>query len=349
MPVGRTSRRRRRGPAWAELPLEELLDLRLCDLGLAIENSALSDRVDRLYHELDRRGLSFRPHIWLSTDWFSPDGVPGFAVPFFLAHRRLARIEHAMMYEVEGGSLEWCMRLMRHECAHALDNAFRLHWRKSWRETFGKFSTPYRMSYVPNPLSRKYVQNLGFWYAQSHPAEDFAESFAVWLKPGSRWRTEYKGWPAKKKLEYVDELMERVASEKPKVRNRQMPESLSRLRMTLREYYARKRRFYEVEREDSEYDRHLDQLFSADPAYRRHPTAVQFLRRHRNMLRQRIAAQTGAYRYVVDQAIHVLSTRCKQRQLRLTSPAGKSLVELGIVVTILTMGFMRGAHRPFSR
>jgi hypothetical protein len=335
--------------AWAELPQSELLEVRLSELGVRIEDGALQQRVDRLYAELERRGMRFRPHVWLSTDWFSPDGVPGFAIPFFLAHPRLARLEHTMMYEIEGGASDWCMRLLRHECAHALDNAYRLHRRKSWRETFGKFSEPYRMSYVPNPLSRKYVQNLGFWYAQSHPAEDFAESFAVWLQPGSRWRTAYKGWPAKRKLDYIDELMAEIGGERQKVVDRSRPDSLPRLRMTLGEYYRKKRAFYEVDGSDPESDRHLDQIFSSDRRYRRNRTAAQFLRQHRTTLRHMVAAQTGAYRYVVDQAVRVLETRCKQRQLRMTRSTQATLVEVGIVLTILTMGFVRGTQRPFMR
>ena len=49
--------------------------------------------------------------------------------------------------------------------------------------------------------------HLPAWYAQAHPAEDFAETFAVWLTPRSQWRRRYRGWPALQKLEYIDELM----------------------------------------------------------------------------------------------------------------------------------------------
>ena len=150
--------------------------------------TALETRVDLLYDELDRAGVRFRPHVWLSYDWFTPDGVPGFAIPFYLAHRRLARIEHHQMLEVEGGSHSSCMKLLRHEAGHAIDNAYRLHWKKRWRESFGRFSQPYRTTYVPKPSSRQYVLNLDYWYSHSHPAEDYAETFAVWLQPGSKWR-----------------------------------------------------------------------------------------------------------------------------------------------------------------
>ena len=131
---------------WIRLPDDELLDQRLCDLGLRLEGTALEGRLARLDAELERAGLRFRPHAWLSTDWFTPDGATGFAIPFFLAHPRLMRLERAQMLEVEGGTHEWCMKLLRHEAAHALDNAYGLHRQRRWREVFG--GVPKRVSTV---------------------------------------------------------------------------------------------------------------------------------------------------------------------------------------------------------
>jgi hypothetical protein len=217
------------------------MGVRLSRLSLGIEGTPLARRLARLQRELERAGLRFRPSVWLSTGWFSPDGVPGFAVPFFLADARLTRIERRHMREAEGGSDDWCMRLMRHETAHALDTAYRLHRRKSWREHFGCASQPYRATYVPRPGSRRYVHNLDDHYAQSHPIEDFAETFAVWLRSRGRWRSEYAGWPALRKLEYVDALMGEIAGRPPQVRSRERPYSLPTVHLTLGEYYRRKR------------------------------------------------------------------------------------------------------------
>ncbi len=69
-------------------------------------------------------------------------------------------------------------------------------------------SEPYPEYYHPKTSSRDFVLHLEMWYAQAHPLEDFAETFAVWLRPGSRWRTRYRKWPAIKKLEMVDSLHE---------------------------------------------------------------------------------------------------------------------------------------------
>src|SRR5271168_675154 len=100
----RTSATPRRARAWVRLSDEELLKVRLCDLNLTVENSRLGRPMQRLYTELAGRGIEFKPHAWLAEEWFSPDGVPGIAVPFYLAHPRLERLERRMMHEVEGGN-----------------------------------------------------------------------------------------------------------------------------------------------------------------------------------------------------------------------------------------------------
>src|SRR3712207_5133915 len=184
------------------------------DIGVTgVQTCALP--ICRLHFELDESGLRFRPHVWLSEEWFSPDGVPGFAIPFYLAHPRLMKLERAQMLEVEGGIEKECMAIMRHEAGHAISNAFGLHRRRRWRETFGRFSVPYPEHYMPDPNSRSFVLHLGAWYAQAHPAEDFAETFAVWLAPASRWQKRYVSWPAMRKLRYVDELMKGPAGGGP--------------------------------------------------------------------------------------------------------------------------------------
>ncbi|MEM7167845.1 MAG: hypothetical protein AAF581_20505, partial [Planctomycetota bacterium] len=98
------TRKKAPAPEWADWSDDELLDLRFCDLGVAIEGTPLVDRVQRLYDELDRSGIRLRPHVWLTDEWFCPDGVPGIGIPFYLAHPRLARLERKMMFEVEGGT-----------------------------------------------------------------------------------------------------------------------------------------------------------------------------------------------------------------------------------------------------
>lgn len=347
----RTSSRKKRGRRlwWEKLSNEDLLDVRICDLELKIPGTALQSRINQLYDELRRAGIAFRPHTWLSTDWFTPDGVIGFAVPFFLAHPRLARIEHGQMLEVEGGNHTWCMKLLRHETGHAIDNAYRLHWKKQWRETFGKFSEPYHHTYAPNPASRNHVQHLGYWYSQSHPAEDFAESFAVWLRPGGRWRSRYEGWPVISKLQFIEELMASVKRSKLAVKSRSRPDSLSTIRMTLGEYYADKQQTYTQDSDDQIVDPYLHKLFSSDRTYRRRETAASFLRRFQTELRNRVASLTRQPKYLVEQALNVLILRCRELDLRVTAPGSENRINATIVITILTMHFVHDKKPQYRR
>ena len=200
--------------AWASLPDNELLQLRLKDLKVTVAGTWLEGCLEDLYAELAQRGLRIRPHAWMSNEWFSPDDTPGIAIPFYLAHPRLMRLERKMMIDVEGGTVPECMRILRHEAGHVLQVSYQLQRRRRWQQLFGPSSTRYPEYYRPNPASRRYVYHLPLWYAQSHPDEDFAETFAVWLAPRSNWRKRYAGWPALKKLQYVDELMAEIAARK---------------------------------------------------------------------------------------------------------------------------------------
>ncbi len=205
-------RRSRRDPVipaeeWSQWSDQKLLDLKLCQLGVTIEDTPLEARIAELQQELTGRGLSFQPHFWLSAEWFSPDGVPGVAIPFYLAHPRLEKLERAQMLEVEGGTPDWCMKILRHEAGHAIDNGYKLRLRRRRQQLFGPSYLEYPDYYTPKPYSKSFVLHLDSWYAQSHPDEDFAETFAVWLNPHSDWKARYVDWPALKKLEYMDTLM----------------------------------------------------------------------------------------------------------------------------------------------
>jgi len=321
------------------------LDLRLCDLGLRLDETPLRERVDRLHEELAAQGIRLRPHVWFSAEWFSPDGIPGIAVPFYLAHERLIRLERKMMLEVEGGSESQCMKILRHEAGHAVCTAYRLHYRRRWRENFGSMSQPYPESYLPKAHSKRYVLHLDWWYAQAHPAEDFAETFAVWLRPRSAWRRSYRGWPALLKLRYVDQLMKEVAGKPAKVRSRKQVEPLSRLRMTLREHYEQKQATYGGSSPDV-YDRHLLRLFSAEPRYTRRASAALFLRRNRRRIREQVARWTGEYQYTIDQVLRSMIERSRDLKLRLCRPENATLADATTLVTVQTMNYLhRVPHR----
>ena len=197
-------------PPWLALKDEELLALRICDLGVRIEGSELEPRLRQFHDDLALRGVALRPDCYLGDEWFSPEGACAIAIPFYLAHPRLKALELRLMLEVEGGTAEWCQMLLRHECGHAIDHAYQFSSRHDWQSIFGSPETEYTPeTYTPRPYSRSFVRHLPNWYAQAHPDEDFAETFAVWLSsPPDDWRQRYRGWKALEKLEYVDTLMQ---------------------------------------------------------------------------------------------------------------------------------------------
>jgi hypothetical protein len=347
MPVETTAKppARAEEPEWASWPDDKLLDLRFCDLKIQIAGSALEDRIQQLYEELKTRQLAFRPHFWLADEWFTPDGVPGIAIPFYLAHPRLAKLEAAQMLEVEGGDPEWCMRILRHEAGHAIENAYNLRRRRKRQNLFGKSSEPYPDHYAFRPYSKSFVLHLDAWYAQSHPDEDFAETFAVWLTPHSMWQARYVDWPVIKKLEYVDELMASLANREPPNRSTEEVDPLRRLRRTLRHHYKNKRRHYGVERPNV-YDRDLRRLFSDAPEFAANPTAAQFLSKIRKPIRRLVASWTGIYQYTIDQVFQDIIKRCQALNLRLAVPEEKARMDFAVLLTVQTMNYLySGGHR----
>jgi len=332
-------------PEWASWPDEKLLDLPMCRLGVSLDSGFLSKQIEQLYAELEAKQLRFRPHFWISNEWFTPDGVPGIAVPFYLAHPRLVKLELAQMLEVEGGTPEWCMRILRHEAGHAIENAYRIRRLRSRQQVFGKSSQPYPQYYRPRPYSRSFVRHLDVWYAQSHPDEDFAETFAVWLTPDSTWIERYKGWPVLKKLRYVDSLLQSLADTPPKVITSEEVDPIQTIRKTLREHYDRKRSHYGVER-PSFYDPDLKRLFSDAPEHADKMTAATFLKRFRKEVRRKVAAWTGEYQYTIDQVLEDMIQRCRELGLRLPIPEEQAKLDYTILLTVHTMNYLRsGRHK----
>ena len=334
-------------PEWVSFSDEQLLGVRMCDLGLSIEGSELEPRVSRVNAELDARQLA-RPRYWLSDEWFTPDGVPGVAIPFYLAHPRLAKLELAQMLEVEGGDHDWCMRILRHEAGHAIDNAYNLRRRQKRRELFGSSREPYPEYYTPKPYSKNYVLHLDPWYAQSHPDEDFAETFAVWLTPDSEWRQRYQGWPAIKKLQYLDQLMQSLNGRQPPVVTTELVDPLTTMRKTLRQHYRGKRRHYGIDY-PSFYDRDLRRLFPDLPEGVKGKKAAAFLRRVRPDLRRSVARWTGEYQYTIDRVLLEMIDRSDELGLRIDRDPEQAKQDALLMLTVTTMNYLHAGHHRLAR
>lgn len=322
--------------AWASLPEEDLLQFRLRDLKVGIEGTWLETCLRDLYGELRRRGIRIKPHAWVSDEWFSPDTTPGIAIPFYLTHPRLMRLERKRILDVEGGSVAECMRILRHEAGHVIQHSYQLQRRRRWQELFGPSSTHYPKYYRPNPRSKRYVQHLRLWYGQSHPDEDFAETFAVWLTPRSNWRKRYAGWSALKKLQYVDKLMAEIAMEKPSLTRQMEVDPLKKLNRTLAEHYKKKQALYVVDSRKS-YDKDLRRIFSSDPKHRRSPPASAFLRKNRTKIRQKVSKATGEYQLTLDAVLDEMIGRCRALKLRAAGSERSLTRDFTVLLTAKTV------------
>jgi hypothetical protein len=295
----------------SDLAVERLLERKIKNLDLKIEGSWAEPLVKRLHEELAAKGLAFMPPCHVGDEWFVPVGVPAIFVPFFLVHDRLRKLERTIILEVEGDDPEWFMQLIRHEAGHAYSYAYGLYRKRKWQQTFGIASTEVSEFYRPRPYSRSYVVNLDDWYAQSHPDEDFAETFAVWLTPGDDWRARYAGWKALAKLEYVDGLMRSIAGRAPMHQPAYRVSDVDCLDVKLKTHYAAKRKLYEDTYPDF-YDRDLAALFSAGPDVASRMKASVWLRKRRQALMTTVCRWTNERKYRVNALLTRLIARCKE-------------------------------------
>lgn len=324
---------------WVNLSDDELLERRISHLGLKLEGTEVYPLVQRLYDELSSKGLSFHPPCHVGDEWFVPVGIPAIFIPFFLVHDRLRKLERKIILEVEGENPDWFMKLMRHEAAHAYSYAYQLYKKKKWQQTFGLASTEETEFYRPRPYSRSYVVHLDDWYGQSHPDEDFAETFATWLTPGLEWRERYKGWKALEKLEYVDELMRSIAGKPPVHQPEYKVADYDFLNVKLKVFYARKRKLYEDSYPDF-YDNDLKQLFSAGPAAEGSVKASAYLRQRRKQAMNAVCAWTNERKYRVNKLLSRLIDRCDQLGLYIKVDDAQQNLQLSAYLTTLVMNYL---------
>ena len=324
---------------WVSLSDEELLEKKISQLGLKLEGTELEPLIHQLHDELSLKGLAFHPPCHVGDEWFVPVGIPAIFIPFFLVHDRLRKLERKIILEVEGETPEWFMKLMRHEAAHAYSYAYQIYRKKKWQQTFGLASTEETDFYVPRPYSRSYVVHLDDWYAQSHPDEDFAETFAVWLTPGLDWRARYKGWKALQKLEYVDELMASLAGKAPTHQPAYRVADYNCLNVKLKTFYARKRKLYE----DSYphfYDNDLKRLFPAGREQSTHLKASVWLRQFRRPLMDSVCQWTNEKKYRVHKLLNRLIERCDQLGLYLETDDSEQHLRISAYITTLVMNYL---------
>jgi hypothetical protein len=319
----------------------ELLSSRISDFGLAVEGSPVERYVERLYRELQAKGLSFRPEVYATDSWGCPDEVPVIGLPFYLFDKRLTRIEEEQTGEVEDSS--HIMTLLRHEAGHAVNYAYRLYKAPAWVETFGPFTRPYRDRFRPNPLSRQFVRHLvhhqyGRTYAQKHPDEDFAETFAVWLTPRSSWRRRYRNWPALHKLRYVERVMKSLQGVPPACTGGPLCTPAEDMDILLAEHYGQRAERYRAAAQGYVDDK-LREVFP--PASGRTLVSVSdMLRKHAEALARRVVQwseldeeEVRAILFKLEDRAEALELYCRRSQL------AAKLLDLTSLATALAMDF----------
>ena len=313
----------------------ELLGKRISELSLQLRGTPVEKLVDQLHAELRAKGISFLPPVYLSDEWGCPDSTPVIAVPFYLADERLMRIEEERAAGVETEAES--MRYLRHEAGHALNYAYRLYDRPEWRQIFGPYSRPYRDRYHADPFSRDHVRHILGWYAQKHPDEDFAETFAVWLTPDLDWRTAYQGWPVLRKLEYVDALMGEIGPQPPIVSSEVTDDDLpvDVMHYTVEEHYRELEEKLPIE-DQRFFDGDLQTIFGGDDPGQ---TAGDFIRAHRRELVARIGYWSGEGPAIVGAFIDFLAHRAHELGLSVRNREASTLIELTAFGTAVMMNY----------
>jgi hypothetical protein len=326
--------------------VQEILNKPICELGLSLDGSPLERFVQQLYRECERKGLKkFRPPCYLTDEWGCPSGEPVIGIPFYLANPQLSRLEKEMNDLEDGREV---MMYMRHEAGHAFNYAYELYKTTDWRALFGSFRRAYRDNYRPVPFSRSFVRHMAGWYAQKHPDEDFAETFAVWLTPGSHWRDRYRGWPAMAKLKYVDRIARQLADVAPTRTNGDTDITVSEMRSTVGDFYEQMLS-KEVPLSDLALDSDLVDIFNASRRRRKGVRdAAEFIREHRKVLVDKVTYWSGVQRPVIKKLVESILARVGELKLRVeTAREPEYLAEITVYATALAMNFLtRGRFAP---
>jgi len=213
------------------------------DLGLAIAGTRLEPLVEAFRGELAAVGLArLQPRFYLSTEWGVPFGTIAVAIPFYLARPELAKLHVERTGMIEGFDSAEFLRYLRHEMGHVVNYAYKLYERRQWVQAFGAITQPYVEEYRPQPFSRRFVRHLPGWYAQKHPDEDWAETFAVWMTPAAEakheWRVEYADKPtALAKLALCDALVREIRDRAPVVTDDALDEDVATIGISLDDFY----------------------------------------------------------------------------------------------------------------
>jgi hypothetical protein len=320
----------------------------LRDLGLVIEGTPLSVVLKAFCQELEAAGITrVQPHFYLSTEWGVPFGTISIAIPFYLARLDLTDLHSENVGFIEGSNAADILRYLRHEMGHVINYAYQLYEQEEWVKHFGAITQPYIEEYRPKPFSRQFVRHLPGFYAQKHPDEDWAETFAVWLTPGQDWRDAYADWPAAlAKLEYCARTMTELRQREPLVTETDSDDDVTAATYSLEDFY----RGYEGEvvEEPVGVEGGLQAIFEREghpewpsPAPRR--SAADLIRRMEQALMANVYRWTGHFPERTRPLVRRLARRAEElRQVYPEDREFETVIALTAYVTALAMNHVHG-------
>ena len=304
------------------------------------QGSRVEKAVAQVQAELDQQKIDFKIRCWASDDWYTPDGQVGFAFPFYLLDPKLSSIATAMDVNVEGRTQTELVKLIRHEVGHTLDNAFCLRKKAGRKKLFGA-QIKYPLSYSPKYQRSAYVDHLGDGYAESHPDEDFAETFSVWLGQCDIWKTKYQSRSqAYAKLKQVDQWMTDLKNQKP-INNRVKAEDLaSKDGRSLKEVFL-KRASNEIK-----YARKIFSEFTQELDPSQCESLHRWLRKNKKRCIHQVATYTG---HSIDQVSRI--SRCFESEaLHIKGKKQRlSLLDQEQFLDHLTLTCLESQRRGFHR
>jgi len=319
----------------ADTPEQGLLSKRINELALKIDGTPVERLVLQLYQELASAGISIRPETYLSEGWGCPNRVPVIGIPFYMVDSKLRSLK-GRLTGIEPEADAEVMMILRHEAGHAFNYAYRLYKSLKWRKLFGRFSLPYKEQYKVIPFSARFVRHMPGWYVQKHPDDDFAETFSVWLTPGSDWRKRYGGTPALTKLLYVDKTVGRYVNKQAVVTRGKLDMPIEEMTMTLDAWYRKQKKrcrvvLHPILNED------LKRLFPAVEG----KLAVDILRANRQKLVRDLHFWTGVERQTLIALVDELLERVRLLELKMENDQAVMLMaSMSVFVTTLVMNYL---------
>jgi hypothetical protein len=315
----------------------EILSRHINELALKIQGTKLEAMINKLYLELESKGILFKPKCYLSDEWGCPHGIPVIGIPFYLADNELSKLEGELT-GIEAENDEEIMMYLRHEAGHAINYAYQLYLQPEWRSLFGLFSHPYQEIYKPKPFSPRFVRHIPGWYAQKHPDEDFAETFAVWLTPNSNWRKVYADTPVLTKLLYVERLSEEYGKKQAPVTDDTLDSPVEELTDTLADWYQTDDDLEDMKAElPSIIDEDLKTLFSSPAGH----SAIQFILQNRRKMIQNIHHWTGLDEELIESLVGELARRVELLNLKIDQDqTEEKMIGFTVFATTLVMNYV---------